>query len=269
MSRSPASASDSASDSAPDADPCRAWRVQMLDLPPAAAHAGVRVARVDFDWRVPLASPAYAALSDAERARAARYLRHEDTIRSASTRAALRDVLGAALGIAPREVALVVDASGRPSLDPVHRAALDFNVSHAGAHALIAWAVARRVGVDIESCKRPADWRALTAEVCAPAEAAYLDGLPLAARADAFMRVWCAKEALLKALGTGIVGGLRAFAVVPPHDPVTPATTIVEPAAPAAGVAAFDAGWFDAAPGYVACVAWARRAEDAPSSGAA
>ncbi|KAB0668015.1 4'-phosphopantetheinyl transferase, partial [Burkholderia territorii] len=28
--------------------------------------------------------------------------------------------------------------------------------------------------------------------------------------------------------------------------------------APAAGVAAFDAGWLDAAPGYAACVAWAR-----------
>ena len=63
---------------------------------------------------------------------------------------------------------------------------------------------------------------------------------------------------LLKALGTGIVGGLRAFAVVPPRDAATPATTIVEPAAPAAGVAAFDAAWLDAAPGYAACVAWTR-----------
>nr|WP_230459663.1 4'-phosphopantetheinyl transferase superfamily protein [Burkholderia ubonensis] len=241
----------------------------MLDLPPAAAHAGVRVARVDFDWQVPLASPAYAALSDAERARAGRFLRPQDAVRSAGTRVALRDVLGAQLGIAPREVALVVDASGRPSLDPVHRAALDFNVSHAGDHALIAWSAGCRVGVDIERCDRATDWRGLTREVCAPGEAAYLDALPDLARADAFMHVWSAKEALLKALGTGIGGGLRAFAVVPPHDPVTPATTIVEPAAPAAGVAAFDAGWFDAAPGYAACVAWTRRAEDAPSSGAA
>lgn len=239
-------------------DLCRAWRVHLLDVPPAASRAGVQVARIDFDWRVPLASPAYAALSDAERARAARYLRHEDAVRSAATRAALRDVLGAALGVAPRDIAIVVDASGRPSLDPAHRASLDFNVSHAGDHALIAWAGAGRVGVDIESCNRTTDWRVLTAEVCAATEAAYLDGLPPAARAGAFMRVWSAKEALLKALGTGIVGGLRAFAVVPPRDAATPATTIVEPAAPAAGVAAFDASWLDAAPGYAACVAWTR-----------
>jgi len=245
-------------DSAVPADLSRAWRVHLLEVPPAASRAGVQVARVDFDWRVPLASPAYAVLNDAERARAGRYLRHEDAVRSAATRAALRDVLGAALGVAPREIAIVVDEAGRPSLDPAHRASLDFNVSHAGSHALIAWAGAGRVGVDIESCDRRTDWRALTSEVCASAEAAYLDGLPLAARADAFMRVWSAKEALLKALGTGIVGGLRAFAVVPPRDAATPATTIVEPAAPAAGVAAFDAGWLDAAPGYAACVAWRR-----------
>ncbi|MGS0892546.1 4'-phosphopantetheinyl transferase family protein [Burkholderia stagnalis] len=245
-------------DSDPLSDPPRAYRMQALDVPPAAARAGVQVARVDFDWRVPLASPAYAALSDAERVRAGRFLRHEDAVRSAATRAALRDVLGAALGIAPRAVAIVVDASGRPSPDPMHGTALDFNVSHAGDHALLAWAPAGRVGVDIESCDRMLDWHALTGEVCAPVEAAYLDGLPPDARAAAFMRVWSAKEALLKALGTGIVGGLRAFAVVPPRDAATPATTVVAPAAPAAGVAAFDAGWLDAAPGYAACVAWTR-----------
>jgi len=245
-------------DSEISADLSRAWRVYLLDLPPAASRAGVHVARIDFDWRVPLASPAYAALSDAERARAGRYLRHEDAVRSAATRAALRDVLGAALDLAPNDIAIVVDASGRPSLDPAHRVSLDFNVSHAGDHALIAWADTGRVGVDIESCNRTTDWRALTSEVCAAAEAAYLDSLPPGARADAFMRVWSAKEALLKALGTGISGGLRAFAVVPPRDAATPATTIVEPAAPAAGVAAFDARWLDAVPGYAACVAWTR-----------
>ncbi|KVG67682.1 4'-phosphopantetheinyl transferase family protein [Burkholderia pseudomultivorans] len=245
---------------APDspADTPRAFRVHSLDAPPAASRAGVRIVRIDFDWNVPLASPAYAALSDAERMRAARYLRHDDAVRSAATRAALRERLGAALGVAPHAVSIVVDASGRPSLDAAHGTSLDFNVSHSGDHALIAWAPAGRVGIDIESCRRPTDWRALTREVCTPAESAYLDSLPDAARAPAFMRVWAAKEALLKALGTGIVGGLGAFAVVPPRDAATPATTIVAPAAPAAGVAAFDAAWLDAAPDYAACVAWTR-----------
>ncbi|RQS74043.1 4'-phosphopantetheinyl transferase [Burkholderia sp. Bp8963] len=235
-----------------------AYRAQALDVPPAARRAGVQVVRIDFDWREPLASPAYAALSDAERERAGRFVRWADTVRSAATRAALRDVLGPQLGVAPHAVALVVGESGRPALDPAHRASLDFNVSHAGDHALIAWSAACRVGVDIERSGRAIDWRALAREVCTPAEAAYLDSLPDPARAAAFMRVWAAKEALLKALGTGIAGGLRAFAVVPPRDAATPSMQVVAPAAPAAGVAAFDAAWLDAAPGYAACVAWTR-----------
>ncbi|KAB0633065.1 4'-phosphopantetheinyl transferase [Burkholderia stagnalis] len=239
-------------------DAPRAYRAHPIDVPPAARRAGVQVVRVDFDWHVPLASPAYAGLSDAEQARAARFLRREDAVRSAGTRIALRDVLGARLGIAPRDVVIAVGEAGRPALDPVHRASLDFNVSHAGDHALIAWSAACRVGIDIERADRAIDWRGLSREVCAPGEAAYLDDQPDAARADAFMRVWAAKEALLKALGTGIAGGLKAFAVVPPRDAATPAVEIVAPAAPAAGVAAFDAAWLDAAPGYAACVAWTR-----------
>ncbi|WGS40837.1 4'-phosphopantetheinyl transferase superfamily protein [Burkholderia sp. JSH-S8] len=250
MSSSPVTGSSS--------DVRRPYRAHALDVPPAARRAGVQVVRVDFDWHAPLASPGYAGLSDAEQARAARFLRREDAVRSAGTRIALRDVLGAQLGIASRDVAIAIGEAGRPALDPAHRAALDFNVSHAGDHALIAWSAACRVGVDIERADRAIDWRALSREVCAPGEAAYLDEHPDAARADAFMRVWAAKEALLKALGTGIAGGLQAFAVVPPRDAATPAVEIVEPAAPAAGVAAFDAAWLDAAPGYAACVAWTR-----------
>ncbi|MBN3734986.1 4'-phosphopantetheinyl transferase, partial [Burkholderia sp. Tr-20390] len=63
-------------DSVSPSESPRAWRMQRLDVPAAAARASVRLARVDFDWRVPLVSPAYAALSDGERARAARFMRH-------------------------------------------------------------------------------------------------------------------------------------------------------------------------------------------------
>ena len=230
----------------------KAPRLQRLDVPAAAARAGVRIARVDFDWRVPLASPAYAALSDGERARAARFMRHEDAVRSAATRAAARRARHGprhrAAGGGDRRRCIGSAVAGRRA----SRVARLQRV--AGDHALIAW---RGVGVDIECCNRATDWRALTREVCAPAESAYLDSLPPAERAGAFMRVWSAKEALLKALGTGIVGGLSAFAVMPPRDGATPRRRSSSRRA-AAGVATFDAAWLDAAPGYAACVAWTR-----------
>ena len=62
-------------DSASPSDIPRAWRMQRLDAPLAASRAGVQIARVDFDWRLPLASPAYAALSDDERAQLDAYFR--------------------------------------------------------------------------------------------------------------------------------------------------------------------------------------------------
>lgn len=66
----------------------------------------------------------------------------------------------------------------------------------------------RRLGVDIET-PRPLP-RALTlAERYFPAnELALLERLAPAARARAFLRLWCAREAILKAHGRGIAFGL-------------------------------------------------------------
>jgi 4'-phosphopantetheinyl transferase len=74
-----------------------------------------------------------------------------------------------------------------------------FNLSHAGAIALVALADAREVGIDVERTDRRshAILRALT-----EAERAGLGERP--GHLD-LMRVWCRKEALAKASG----GGLR------------------------------------------------------------
>ncbi|MGV5640089.1 4'-phosphopantetheinyl transferase family protein, partial [Burkholderia pseudomallei] len=139
---------------------------------------------------------------------------------------------------------------------------LDFNVSHSGAHALIAWSRAARVGVDIEARRAGVDWSSLGRAVFAPADAAAIDALPVDERESACYRVWAAKEALLKALGTGIGGGLTAFSVLaggaPSGEGFAPTIGIDEPTSPASGVAAFDAAWLDAPTGYAACVAWRR-----------
>ncbi len=96
----------------------------------------------------------------------------------------------------------------------------------------------------------------------APADAAAIDALPVDERESACYRVWAAKEALLKALGTGIGGGLTAFSVLaggaPSGEGFAPTIGIDEPTSPASGVAAFDAAWLDAPTGYAACVAWRR-----------
>ncbi|ALK31382.1 4'-phosphopantetheinyl transferase family protein [Burkholderia plantarii] len=244
-------------------------RLVPLAVPEAAARAGVQLLRVDFAFGTPLDAPAHAALDAAERARAARFLRAEDAIRHAATRAALRHLLGFTLQLQAASLRFVTDEAGRPELAPddaaavdagadgdVGTARLDFNVSHSGDHALIAWSAATRVGVDIEAARSSLDWASLGPSVFAPADEAAVHGHAPQARRDAFFRVWTAKEALLKVLGVGITGGLTAFSVLDPRAPGTLAPAVVDPLAPASGVAAYTAAWVDAAPGYAACLAW-------------
>ncbi|WP_246795450.1 4'-phosphopantetheinyl transferase family protein [Burkholderia perseverans] len=240
-------------------------RLVPLAVPEAAARAGVQLLRVDFAFGTPLDAPAHAALDAAERARAARFLRAEDAIRHAATRAALRQLLGFALQLPAASLRFVTGEAGRPELAPDDAMAadadagvaqLDFNVSHSGDHALIAWSAATRVGVDIEAARSSLDWASLGPSVFAPADEAAVHGHAPQARRDAFFRVWTAKEALLKVLGVGITGGLTAFSVLDPRAPGTLAPAVVDPLAPASGVAAYTAAWVDAAPGYAACLAW-------------
>jgi 4'-phosphopantetheinyl transferase len=146
-------------------------------------------------WRVDLDAPAPAVLSRDELSRAERYARAEHGRRWAAARAALRVLLGERLGLAPEAVAFAHGPHGKPHLPG---APLRFNLSHAGAVALVALAHGREVGVDVERADRRsrAVERALTAGERA--------GLGAGDRHLELLRIWCRKEALAKATGGGL-----------------------------------------------------------------
>lgn len=123
-------------------------------------------------------------------------------------RAPLLDVLGAYLGIEGAEVALVEGDFGRPELSPRHGMTLDFNWSHSGERALIAVAQGVAPGVDIERVQERPRAVQIADRYFLPAETAALSALDGAARSAAFLQLWTAKEAILKALGRGIAFGL-------------------------------------------------------------
>ena len=129
----------------------------------------------------------------------------------------LRLVLGAYLGIAAERVTLVNGEHGRPALADGHDPSLGFNWSHSGSHALIA--VARRItpGIDLEQMRaRP---RALESpdDILVPARDGP-DGAAGQARDTAFLELWTAKEAVLKALGRGLAFGLDRLSVASTAD---------------------------------------------------
>lgn len=86
---------------------------------------------------------------------------------------------------------------------------LDFSLSHSGEWVLCAVS-AKRVGVDVEL---PRCTLATARRFFAPEEVAMVEALPKSAQVDALLRLWTAKEAFTKALGTGLKQGLGSFSV--------------------------------------------------------
>lgn len=145
-------------------------------------------------------------LDSQELARAAEFALAADRDSYVCAHVALRRLLGAYLGLAPREVTVerapcahCDEPHGRPVLPG---GALHFSLSHCTGISLLAFADAP-VGVDVEELVRP-EVIAETADVLHPREAAELALMPPGERPLAFTRVWTRKEAYLKGLGVGL-----------------------------------------------------------------
>lgn len=120
-------------------------------------------------------------------------------------------------------------AHGKP-FAPEHPA-LHFNLSHAGSHVLLAFASDQPLGIDLECIDRRVAPEAISARYFAPAEHAALAAMDGERRKVAFLQAWTGKEAVLKALGEGLVFGLhrvefaldasgaRLHALAPPAGP--------------------------------------------------
>lgn len=120
----------------------------------------------------------------------------------------LRKVLAGYLALDATDVELVEGVHGRPALGGVHDQSIGFNWSHSGSDALIA--IGRHVypGIDLEHLRQRPRVLDIAERFFTPAETAALRGLPEAGLAGAFLDLWTAKEAVLKATGRGIAFGL-------------------------------------------------------------
>jgi len=127
-----------------------------------------------------------------------------------TARPLLEDWFGLASGALP----LRRDARGKPRLEgALHRH--DVSWSHSGQALLLATGAGVEVGADIERLRPRARALELAERYFAPDETLALQSLPDAQRNLAFLRLWCAKEALLKAHGHGISFGLQRLQFAP------------------------------------------------------
>ena len=119
----------------------------------------------------------------------------------------VRDTLARWLG-EPGPPPLARDPSGRPRLLAPHQDH-DTGWSHSGEQLLLALGRGVTLGVDLERLRPRPRALELADRFFAPGEAGRLQALAPERRELAFLRLWCAKEAVLKAHGEGIAFGLE------------------------------------------------------------
>jgi len=148
-------------------------------------------------------------LSQDERVRAARFATERLRGRWTIARAGMRSVLAAEAGLSPEALRFTYDTNGKPLLSDWCKGAW-FNLSH--SHDLAALAVCEApVGADIERIGAP--HQDVAERFFSSVEAAALLATSEAERGVAFYRCWTAKEAFLKALGTGFTRASDSFTV--------------------------------------------------------
>lgn len=132
----------------------------------------------------------------------------------AVSRSILRHLLGSYLGAEPLTVPIIFSPHGKPMLGTgLHCPTLEFNLTHSGEWALLAFAWGRRVGVDIEDTSRTVEFDALAERFFAPGECAALRSLPPELRRTGFYNAWTRKEAYIKGRSEGLSLALDAFEV--------------------------------------------------------
>ncbi|MGE0629332.1 MAG: 4'-phosphopantetheinyl transferase superfamily protein [Hyphomicrobiaceae bacterium] len=150
-----------------------------------------------------------AALSSDEIARASRFVFERDRHRFAVGRGRMRAILAGYCNAGAAALTFSYGPHGKPRLancDGPH-----FNLSHSDDLAVLAVSSKVEVGADIEKPRHVEEGVAL--RFFSPAEVRELAMLPVDDWLDGFFRCWTRKEAVLKALGTGLSTELDTFDV--------------------------------------------------------
>lgn len=170
----------------------------------------VRLWWTSVEESAPFVGSLQALLDEEDLERAARFRVEAARRRFVTARAMLRLILSRFTGVAPEHLTFVFGEHGKPRLETDGPC---FNLAHSGDTVVVAVA-GDHVGVDIEELRVLPNADRLARRICTPQELETLLSLPEPSRNDALLRLWTAKEAVLKALGSGIAGGMRSVEVM-------------------------------------------------------
>ena len=147
----------------------------------------------------------HALLNDDETSRASRFVSRHDRDEFVVAHGRMRQLLGCLMNRDPQNLQFGYNANGKPFI----AGGFHFNLTHSGSRAALAICATHEVGIDIETPRQidltiaerffsPSEYAAILAETDPQ---------------SAFFRCWSRKEAVLKALGSGLSLETRSFSV--------------------------------------------------------
>ncbi len=149
-----------------------------------------------------------------ERAKRFHFPQHQERYRI--THGLLRKTLSLYTGIDPKALTFQYGEHGKPYLANTD-SELKFNISHSHDMAIFAFTIQHEIGVDIEKVETSFK-ESVGKRFFSPDEYAELMQLPDTERVNAFYKMWCRKEALIKLLGKGLYTRLDSFTVSSQND---------------------------------------------------
>lgn len=153
-------------------------------------------------------------LSTEEYQQAQAFIYPADRRRFVIVHAALRHLLAKELGCRMEALVLARSPTGKPYIaQPA--VALHFSLAHTERFALIAWSWETPLGIDLETLDYGLDVCGLAPTICNSSELQWLVEGPISHCPQRFLRLWTAKEALLKLYGSGFLADPRQYGVLP------------------------------------------------------
>lgn len=121
----------------------------------------------------------------------------------------MRQLLGNYLQINPNRIEFEYSDRGKPRLAAsIGNSYIQFNVSHSLEYALYGFTNSYLVGVDLEFLRETQDAAELAKRFFTNQEFQLIANLTYEEQQKAFFQLWTAKEAYLKAIGTGLSDSL-------------------------------------------------------------
>lgn len=145
-------------------------------------------------------------LSAEEKQRANRYKFKSDYLKYVHSKYALRRLLGSYTHHDPRNIPILIGATGKPYINFASPHNIKFSVSHTPFITIIGFSLGNEIGVDIEFIKPIDNMETIFRTCFSEDENKNLEGLIGLEKLKHFFSCWTMMEAYQKAIGDGITG---------------------------------------------------------------